>query len=147
MVAGEAGFVARLAGDVAAGHEESVTACSSAWVTNSTAGSFDRFEGGLRRQHREVVEWGEDSTLVGPVGVEVNNERRATGVGSAAAIVATTVVMPPEVVPVPVRQEQHVDAGEVDGEPFGVGQPDIAVGADVEQDGRGAVVVSCGGEC
>ena len=38
------------------------------------------------------------------------------------------------VVPVPVRQEQHVDAREVDGEPLGVGEPDIAVRPDVEED-------------
>ena len=47
----------------------------------------------------------------------------------------------------PVRQEQHVDAGQVDGQPLGVGEPDIAVGADVEQHGRRAVAPSCRGEC
>ena len=46
----------------------------------------------------------------------------------------------------PVRQEQHVDAGQVDGQPLGVGEPDVAVGADVEQHRRRAVALSGRGE-
>ena len=37
------------------------------------------------------------------------------------------------VIPVPVRQEDRVDRGEVDAEAVGVVDPDVAVGADVEQ--------------
>ena len=46
----------------------------------------------------------------------------------------------------PVRQEQHVDAREVDGEPLGVGEPDITVRSDVEQHGCRVVSSSRGGE-
>ena len=47
----------------------------------------------------------------------------------------------------PVRQEQDVDARQVDGQPLGVGEPDIAVGADVEQHRRRALPLPCRGEC
>ena len=45
-----------------------------------------------------------------------------------------------------MRQEQDVDAGQVDGESFRVCQPDIGVRSDVEEHGCGSVSQSCGGE-
>jgi hypothetical protein len=46
----------------------------------------------------------------------------------------------------PMRQEQHVDAGQVDGQPFGVGEPDVAVWADIEQHRCRTVAPPCRGE-
>ena len=46
----------------------------------------------------------------------------------------------------PVREEEDLDAGEVDGQPLGVGQPNIAVGTDVEQHGRGPLTLPSRGE-
>jgi hypothetical protein len=47
---------------------------------------------------------------------------------------------------VPVGQEQHVDGTEVHGQPLGVGEPYVAVGADVEEDGGRSVAVASFGE-
>ena len=114
---------------------------------DATAGRLDGVDGGLRRQHGEDVERREDAALVGPVRVDVDDERRATGTVAGRGDGGDDGGDAAGVVPVPVRQEQHVDGGQVDGEPFGVGEPDVAVGADVEQDGCRAVAPSCGGEC
>ena len=45
-------------------------------------GRLDGFDGGFRREHGEDVEGREDASLVGPVRMDVDDERRATG-GSA----------------------------------------------------------------
>lgn len=50
------------------------------------------------------------------------------------------------VVPVPVGQEQHIDARQVDGQPVGVVEPDLAVGTDVEEDRCRAVALADRGE-
>jgi len=59
---------------------------------------------------------------------------------------ATTVGDAAGVVPMPVRQEQHLDARQVNGQALGIGEPDIGVGADVEQHRGGVFPPSGGGE-
>ena len=82
--------------------------------------------------------------MVGTVGVDVDDERwrparsRSLGDGGDDGRDATGVV------PVPVRQEEDVDAREVDCEPLGVGEPNVAVGSDVEQHGSRVVSSSRG---
>ena len=84
--------------------------------------------------------------MVGSIGVDVDDEwgearavarlgDRGHDGGDAAGVV-----------PVPVRQEQHVDAGQVECQPLCVCEPDVTVGADVEQHCCGAVALSCGCE-
>jgi len=101
---------------------------------------------GLRREHREDAEGGEDAALVGSVGVNIDGERRATGVTAGLGDRGDDGRDAARVVPVPVREEQHVDAGQVDGQSFGVGEPDVSVGAHIEQHRRGAISLSGGGE-
>lgn len=113
---------------------------------DASTSRFDRVEGGLGRQHREDVERREDAALVGPVRVDVDDEGVATGTVAGGGDRGDHAGDAAGVVPVPVRQEEHVDAGQVDGQPLGVGEPDIGVGADVEEDGRRAVVLSGCGE-
>ena len=126
--------------------KRSPTTCASAWATTRAAGRFDGFDGGLWRKHGEDVERREDAALVGSVGVDVDDEWRATRAVAGRGDRGDDGGDAAGVVPVPVRQEQHVDAGQVDGQPLGVCEPDVAVGADVEQHGCGAVASSCGGE-
>jgi hypothetical protein len=78
--------------------------------------------------------------------VDVDDERGASGTVAGAGDGGDDGGDAAGVVPVPLRQEQHVDAGQVDGEPFGVGKPDIAVGADIEQHGCRVVALSCGSQ-
>ena len=146
VVAWQAGFVAGLTRDVAAGEEEIGDNVHVGVGDDAAAGCLDRFERRLGREHGEDVEWREDAALVGPVGVDVDDERRTSGAVAGGGDGGDDGGDAAGVVPMPVRQEQHVDAGQVDRQPFGVGEPDIAVGADVEQHRCRAVALSCCGE-
>ena len=122
---------------------------ATSWIGvrgDASARGFDRVDGGLRWQHREHVEGREDPALVGPIGVDVDDERWESGLAAALGDGGDDRGDAAGVVPVPVRQEQHLDAGQVDGQPLGVGEPDVAVGADIEQHRRRAIPLSGGRE-
>ena len=99
-------------------------------------GRLDGVDGGLGREHREHVERGEDPALVRPVRMHVHDQRRSAGATSCFGDRLDHGGDPARMVPMPVRQEQHVDAGEVDRQALGVGHPHVAVGTDVEEDRR-----------
>ena len=78
--------------DVAAGQKEIGNAVDFRMGDDVATGGLDRFDVGLRGQHREDV-----------------------ARNSAAAMTSTTGREASGMIPVPMRQKQHVDAGQVDG--------------------------------
>ena len=78
------------------------------------AGRLDGCDRGVGRQHREIVQRCQDPALVGSIGVNVDDEwsearavarfgNRGDDGGDAAGMV-----------PVPVREEERVDGGQVE---------------------------------
>ena len=133
VVSRQPSLVTGLARNVAAGEEEVGHGVHVAVGDDVAAGCLDGFDRRLGREHREYVEWGEDPALVGTVGVHIDHERWATGTAARCGDGGDDGRDATGVVPVPVRQEQHVDAREVDGQALGVGEPDVAVRTDVEE--------------
>ena len=131
-----------LASEQAAAHRVLVTVGD-----HVTAGRFDLVDGGVWRQHGEDAEWREDAALVRSIGMDVHDERQARPTLASVGDRGDDGRDAAGVVPVPVRQEEHVDGREVDGQAFGVGEPDVAVGADVEQHGHRPFPLPRGGEC
>ena len=148
MVPRQTGLVARLARDVATGDEQ-VTAdrVDVASGDHSSAGRLDRFDGRVRRQHREDPERREDASLIGSIGVDIDDQRRAGGAASRRSDGSDDRRDATGVVPMPMRQEEHVDAGQVDGEPLGVGEPDVTVGSHVKQHRCRALPLPGRGKC
>jgi hypothetical protein len=140
----ETGFVGRQSGDVTAREQEVRDDVHVGARDDLPAGRCDGVEGGFGWKHREDVERREDAALVGSVGVDVDDERRAAGPAARGGDRGDDGREGPGVIPVPVRQEQHVDGRQVERQALGVGEPDVAVGADVEQDRRRAVSPSGG---
>ncbi len=142
VVSGETGLIARATRDVAAGEEQASDRVLVGVGDDLSSGGLDGVDGGFGREHREHVERGEDPALVGSVRVHVHDQRRTSGAASCGGDRFDDRRDASRVVPVPVRQEQHVDGGQVDGEALGVGEPHVAVGADIEEDRRGPVACS-----
>jgi hypothetical protein len=67
--------------------------------------------------------------------VHIDHERCATGATACLGDGGDDGRDATRVVPVPVRQEEDLDAREVDGQALGVREPDIAVRTDVEEHG------------
>src|SRR5438128_6377269 len=114
VVSGEAGFVARLARDVAAGEKEVANGVRVGVCGDCAAGRLDGFDRGVGRKHREIVERGQEPALIGSIGVNVDDEwgetRALTRLGNRGYDGSDAAGM----VPVPVRKEQHLDAGQVE---------------------------------
>ena len=126
--------------------KRSPTACRSACGGHVAASRLDGFDRRLGRQHREVVERRQNPPLVGTLGVDVDDKGRPSRTISRGGDRGHHGGDAAGVVPVPVRQEQHVDARQVECQPLGVCEPDITIGADIEQHCRRAVPLSCGCE-
>jgi hypothetical protein len=71
--------VAGLARDVAAGQKEIGNAVDFRMGDEVATGGFDRFDVGLRGLHRKDLERRQDSALVWPIRVNVDDQRRTTG--------------------------------------------------------------------
>jgi hypothetical protein len=137
VVARQTGLVAGLTRDGATRDEQVGDRVHLSDCDDPTASGFDCFEGGFGREHREDIERCEDAALVWSVGMDIDDKGRLTRTRTGGRDRGDDRGDATRVVPVPVRQEEHVDRREIDPESFCVGEPEIPVGADVEQRGRG----------
>ncbi len=134
-MAGKPGLVGRHARDRAAAEEEATTdEVGVGRLHDAAAGGCNGLEVRFGRQQHQRAVRGHQAALIGAVGVQVDDERRRrAGAGARRGDRSHHLRQPAAVVVMPVGEEHALDAREVDGEPCGVGQPHVRIGADVEQ--------------
>src|SRR5262249_2973847 len=134
MVTDEAGLIVGHAVDLAAAEKETThNGMRVALPDDLTAGATDLREGGLAREHDPHPARQQNAALVGPVRMQVDDRPCEPGRGPRIANGRDDLRKAAAVIEMPVGQEDVFDRGEIDPEPPGIIEPEVGIGADVEQ--------------
>jgi len=133
VVADQAGFVTSQAIDLATSKEEAVAKRMwLAMLSHPSARGFDGLEIGLLREQSDNADGQQDSTLIGPIGVQIDDRGCEPRLASSLGNCCHDLGQRPAVIEVPVRKEDDLDARQVDAEACGIGHPKVGVGPNVQ---------------
>src|SRR6516162_7979896 len=134
IVANEARLILRRAVDRTASKEVAAAdGMRPVGGNDLAAGLCDVFERRFLRKHDHHAARQQDAALVRPVRMKIDDRPAKPEAGTCLADSCNDSWKTAAVVEMPVRQENVLDRGEIDPEPSGIVEPDVWIGADIEQ--------------